>query len=425
MQGRLSRWAVALQEYDFEIKYRKGSDNGNADALSRANHVECHATEVHCGISLEEIHTSQMQDPSLSEVIKEVTTDSPERPCGARWKQKPLKRWLQLWPQLEVVNGVLMRTKTSPCGGEPIQLVVIPPSLQPDFMKTCHDCPSAGHLGYEKTLEWLRSKVYWIGMASDMAQYCDSCEICQRAKKTLPTPAPMVNTPVGKPWEMLAVDVLKVPPSEKGNTYLLVIQDYFTKWLEAIPMKDETADTIINILFKIFSVYGVPRFLHSDQGRNFESTILKHMCEAFGISKTHTTPYHPQGDGIVEQANRSILNLLRSFSSKEYEWEKWLPMLLFAYHTARHKSTPFPPFTLMFGRAAREPLFMSEPTLAFDPQSYEAHLKRKVAEIYDIVDANLVQAMTNVLQVNHISSRMILFGSQFLQPQNCSLHSQA
>ena len=75
-----------------------GSNNGNADALSRANLVECHATEVHCGISLEEIRTSQMQDPSLSEVIKDVTADSPERPCGARWKQKPLKRWLQLWP---------------------------------------------------------------------------------------------------------------------------------------------------------------------------------------------------------------------------------------------------------------------------------------------------------------------------------------
>ena len=97
-----------------------------------------------------------------------------------------------------------MWTKTSPCGGEPIQLVVIPPSLQPDFMKACHDCPSAGHLGYEKTLEQLRSKVYWIGMASDVAQYCDSCEIYQRVKKTQPTPAPMVNTPVGKPWEMLA-----------------------------------------------------------------------------------------------------------------------------------------------------------------------------------------------------------------------------
>jgi hypothetical protein len=202
----------------------------------------------------------------------------------------------------------------------------------------------------------------------------------------------MITTPIGKPWQMLAVDVLKVPPSSQGNTYLLVLQDYFTKWLEAIPMKDQKANTIVTHVIKIFSTCGVPKNLHSDQGSNFESTIMRHTCAAFGVRKTHTTPYHPQGDGMVERSNRSIIKMLRAYCEKECDWERWLPMLLFAYRTAQHKSTKFSPYTLMFGREAREPLLVAESHHDVDSQSYHVLLKRKLAELYEIVDANLVQA---------------------------------
>ena len=114
---------------------------------------------------------------------------------------------------------------------------------------------------------------------------------------------------------MVAVDILKVPISSKGNNYLLVLQDYFTKWPEAIPLKDQTAETIVRTLVKIFSVYGMPRYLHSDQGANFESAILKKTCEVFGIKKSHTSPYHPQGDGMVERLNKSLLQMLQMYNS--------------------------------------------------------------------------------------------------------------
>ena len=82
----------------------------------------------------------------------------------------------------------------------------------------------------------------------------------------------MTLIPIGQPWEMVAV---YVPMSYQYNKYLLVVQDYFTKWVKAIPMPDQTAQCISHELIKIFAVLGMPKILHSHQGQNFESTILK------------------------------------------------------------------------------------------------------------------------------------------------------
>ena len=133
------------------------------------------------------------------------------------------------------------------------------------------------------------------------------CTVCQQAKLPTPAKAPLMSLPVGSPWEMLAVDVLEVPVSTNGNRYLLVVQDYFTKWADAFPMPDQTARRITDILINLCARMGLPRIIHSDQGRNFESTILHQTLQAFGITKSHTTAYHPQGDGMVERLNRLIL----------------------------------------------------------------------------------------------------------------------
>ena len=96
---------------------------------------------------------------------------------------------------------------------------------------------------------------------------------------------------------MIAVDILDVPVSKNNNRYLMVVQDYFTKLAEAIPNQNQTAVFITEELVKLCATYGLP---DSDRGREFESTILRQTLEAFGTKKTHTTPNHPQGDGMVE-----------------------------------------------------------------------------------------------------------------------------
>ena len=84
-------------------------------------------------------------------------------------------------------------------------------------------------------------------------------------------------------------------------------------------------------LVNVFSRFGIPDIVHSDQGRNFESMLLKQTLEAFGVSKTRTTAYHPQGDGMVERFNRSLLQLLRTYVEEESDWERFLPLILHAY----------------------------------------------------------------------------------------------
>ena len=145
------------------------------------------------------------------------------------------------------------------------------------------------------------------------------------------------------------MDILQVPLSSRNNQYPLVIQDYFTKWAEAIPLPNQTANRITSELIRVFSNYGLPDILHSDQGCNFESSILRQTLEAFGIKKTRTTAYHPQGDGMVERFNRSLLQLLRAYVERQTEWEQYLPFVLFAYCTTVHTSTGVSPFELMYG----------------------------------------------------------------------------
>ena len=82
---------------------------------------------------------------------------------------------------------------------------------------------------------------------------------------------------------------------------------------------------------RCFPIMGLPDVLHSDQGRNFESTLLRQTLESFGVHKTHTTAYHPEGDGMVERFNRSLLQLLRSYVDEESDWEQYLPLVLYAY----------------------------------------------------------------------------------------------
>ena len=100
---------------------------------------------------------------------------------------------------------------------------------------------------------------------------------------------------------MVAGDILEVPVSQHNNRYLLVIQDYMTKWAEEIPIPNQTAAHITAELIKEFSCYGIPDILHSDQGKNFESTIMLQKLEMFGVTKSCTTAYHPAGDGLVER----------------------------------------------------------------------------------------------------------------------------
>ena len=392
MEGLLCRWALTLQEYSFTIVYRKGVLNGNADSLSRCENVSTAATFCSIGIPLHTLQEAQRNDPVTSTVYNHLSV-SREKPTDKKWSKQPLCRYAQLWSQLLLLDGIVCRCYCPGPDSELITVPVLPCTLQQAALHQAHNAPGAGHQGQEKTLQRLRLDTYWVGMASDVNKHCQNCTLCQQAKLSSPPKAPLVSLPVGRPWEMLAIDVLEVPISTRGNCYLLVVQDYFTKWAEAFPMPDQTAKRITDILIGLCAAMGLPRIIHSDQGRNFESAILHQTLQAFGVTKSHTSAYHPQGDGMVERLNRSILQMLRTYVTKETDWEQYLPLIMYAYRTTVHSSTQVSPFRLMFGR---QPQFNSFPGHdVSDPTSYQKELQAKLAKLQDILETNIVQAASS------------------------------
>eukprot|EP00731_Ephydatia_muelleri_P023225 Em0015g808a len=192
----------------------------------------------------------------------------------------------------------------------------------------CHDSPSGSHLGMTKTLEKIRSSFYWPGQRKDVEDWCKGCEMCaSRKSPSTKRRAPLQSDLTGCPLQRVAMDILgPLPLTDRGNKYVLVVGDYFTKWIEAYAME---AGTVAELFVSRFVCqFGVPDVLHTDQGRNFESALLKEVCQLLGVVKTRTTPYHPQSDDLVERFNRTLLNLLSMAASEnERDWDLHIPMV--------------------------------------------------------------------------------------------------
>ena len=121
---------------------------------------------------------------------------------------------------------------------------------------------------------------------------------------------------------------------------------------QAFATKDQKAQTVARLLVsKLFSRFGPPDILHSDQGQNFESNLMHEICQIMGIKKSRTTAYHPQGDGQVERQNRTLQEILSSFVGEHPEnWDLYVDQAVYAYNTSRHETTGYSPYELVFGR---------------------------------------------------------------------------
>ena len=139
---------------------------------------------------------------------------------------------------------------------------------------------------------------------------------------------------VGAPFERIAINIAgPFPDSDKGNRYLLIAMNYFTKWPEVYAIPNQEASTVADTLVtNFFCRFGVPMELHSDQGRNFESRLIQEVQERLRVNKTRTTPLHPQSDGMVERYVKTIKEHLRKVvSTHQWDWDERLPIFLLAY----------------------------------------------------------------------------------------------
>ena len=196
----------------------------------------------------------------------------------------------------------------------------------------------------------------------------------------------------------MAVDILggqgALVETEQGNKFILVMIDVFTKYLVAVALPNQLARSIARaILENWILVFGAPHRLLSDQGVNFESSVISNLCAIWRIDKVRTTSYHPAGNGVCERANQTIKKgLAKTLNEKNLEeWDIVLANVVFAYNTSVHRSTGFSPYFLMFGVEARVPseILIGLPPLEDSPSSFAFQRYLELGPVYEAVRENL------------------------------------
>jgi len=167
-------------------------------------------------------------------------------------------------------------------------------------IELAHKGPVQGHRGIRKTQEEVQKFAYWVGWKGDVEKYILACENCARYMRGNPTRrAPLQKALVGEPLERVALDITGPHPKSKmGNIWILTVLDLFSKWALAFPIKNHEAVTISKLLIeKVFTVYGTPKQLLTDQGKEFESKLMGELCQRFDIEKLRCVSYKPSTNG--------------------------------------------------------------------------------------------------------------------------------
>uniref|UniRef100_A0A0C9RUK2 RNA-directed DNA polymerase n=1 Tax=Fopius arisanus TaxID=64838 RepID=A0A0C9RUK2_9HYME len=342
--GRVGRWSIFLQQYDFTVLYRKGIDNLVADTLSRCPNIQ----------------KADEEDEEEEGIIMTVDTDT-----SCKWYQETMKRVREnpeRFPDLSIRNNRLYRHVYHQHDflsrqGEAWKLCV-PTSQRKRVLQENHDSPTAGHLGIAKTIGRIAQYYYWPAMHRDIKNYVRSCGKCQDFKVPQRRPAgTMSTTYASQPWEVVSIDIVgSMTRSSQGHSYLLVIQDKFTKWLEIQPLRKAVAETIVKIFKdRIILRFGCPKVLISDNGSQFTSTQFTELLRDYGIQHQRTPPYSPQCNP-VERTNRVVKTMIGEFiEGSQRSWDRYLPELMFAYNTAKHEATQSAPAFLNYGRELMQP----------------------------------------------------------------------
>ncbi|BHF75306.1 hypothetical protein SprV_0501840200 [Sparganum proliferum] len=366
--SRLQRWATILLGYDFDIRYCRTTDFGQADALSRliSNQQEPEEDTVIAAISIEDdvrrqlsdairgipvtaadIRCATEQDPVLRQAITYVQTCWPTTALAGDLRQLFLRR-----ASLSVVDSCLMFADR----------VVIPSSLRPTVLRQFH----AAHPGTSRMKSIARSFAYWPGIDGDIDDLVRRCSRCQQAAKMPPRQPPVPWEPPERPWSRVHIDFAG---PLNGVSYLILV-DAYSKWPEIAPLNPATASATIAFLRRIFSQHGLPEVLVSDNGTQFTSSIFEDFCRQHNIQHLRSPPYHPQSNG---QAERFVDTFKRALLKARGEGttDKIVQAFLFSYRTTPNPASPggVSPAEALMGRKLRTTFHALVPTGAQPAQT--------------------------------------------------------
>jgi hypothetical protein len=225
-------------------------------------------------------------------------------------------------------------------------------------LKSCHDPPTMAYFGFRKTLYRVQESYYWPHMRGDVLKFVRSCLTCGAQKSTNLARIGLMGKEkvVDKPFQTIALDLIgPLPRSKKGNKWILVVADWFSKFTLIFPLRSAQSHVIVQHLKDdVFLNYGVPEILICDNGTNLVSAKFKQVCQEFKV-KINYTPYYSPQCNFVERNNRTIVTAIRCYVDKHENWDLHIPEIRQAINTAVHEVTGFPPSYLNFGRHV--PLF--------------------------------------------------------------------
>ena len=350
---RQARLWVKVQDLDYTIKYIPGEQNVLADLMSRPPGEQVSSfRQLHDDVTL-----NGMAMSLLSPELKLAQSES-------------FIKNLNIAPQhLTYIDGFAYTNDK----GYPRLLV--PPSFQESLVSSIH---CLGHFGRRRTLKSVAMLYWWKGMPAYVARFVRCCESCQRNKPC--------KKPKRQPIKFFATARFKVvhldfvgpfKPSIKGNNYLFTMMDRYSRWLEAIPMRDPTAQSCAQVFVSSWVCrFGIPEAIITDQGGQFESQLFNEVLCKFGISRHRTTAYHPETNGILERAHGTLKNCLRCLINSVRDWEEQLPIALYAMRSAVFDSD-LTAATILYG----EPISVPGSFLSIDPMLFRDDMSQFMSQL--------------------------------------------
>lgn len=309
-----------ISQFTSDIRYVRGEENIPADALSR---IECVDTiNMPIAVSLVDIAEHQKDDKELQKILKSKTA---------------LKLHLFAIDNSDV--KVYGDTSTS------VIRPWVPESLRREIFDNIHNL---SHSGARAMVKAVSEKYVWKGLRKDVREWARSCLACQKSKITRRVKNVPEKIPVPKArFQHVHIDLISMPLCQ-GFNYCLTIIDRFSRWPEAIPIKDKTADTVATAFYNNWVCrHGSPELITSDRGMEFEAELFDALTKLIGAKRIRTTAYHPAANGLVERSHRTLKAGIKCH--EEEDWVSVLPTVLFGMRTAFKEDLRCTPAELLFG----------------------------------------------------------------------------